>query len=448
MKIDRNIDERALRVSLERAFNFGLAQLERMHDKWPSNKPAPIFTENGFWTRPEYVWTDWCPGFYAGMMWLAFENTGDDKWRAAAEEYTRALEPRKFDRDVHDLGFIFMSTADRWYRLLPDGDPLERWLRDILVTAGTVQSFRWKDTGEDHYIYSFHGPQSLFIDVMMNIRLLFRAHELGGSAELYRKAAAHARTTERRLVRRAGSRIMDHDGLVIHEAIFNPVSGEFRNLSTQQGYSPYTCWARGLAWAMYGFTDAYSYTRDRFFLETAERCAAYYLSNTPDGGAPFWDYGAPNIPSEPVDSSAAAIAACAFWKLKNIDGLRVDSSNYRNASLIILSTLAGEDFLGAHDPAYEGILRHGVYHRPMNWGVDESVMWGDYFFMEALQMALTEKKQSTDSAEQHTDRLEKRECAKSDRYSLSSKRRAGSREIGCSLCGGARGGSYFSSDPC
>src|SRR6185295_15860927 len=161
---DRDRDERALGKRLEQAFAFGVAQLERMLARWPSDKPAPIYTENGRWTRPEYMWTDWCPGFYAGMMWLAFEYTGEQRWREAAEEYTRALEPRKFDRDVHDLGFIFMSTADRWYRLLPEGDPAKQWLRDLLITAGTVQSFRWKNTGADHYIYSFHGPQSLFID--------------------------------------------------------------------------------------------------------------------------------------------------------------------------------------------------------------------------------------------------------------------------------------------
>ncbi len=390
MNIIQEIDEKDLRAKIERAFQFGVSQVERMTRKWPCHKPAPIYTENGVWTRPQFMWTDWCPGFYAGMMWLAFERTGETRWRQVAEEYSRALEHRKFDRDVHDLGFIFMSTADRWHKLLPEGDPTKQWLKDLLITAGTIQSFRWKETGEDHYIYSFNGPQSLFIDIMMNIRVLFRAHELGGDEELYRKAVTHARTTEKYLVRKDSPRLMDRDGSVIHEAIFNPVRGEFRNLSTQQGYSPFTCWARGLAWAMYGFTDTYLFTRDPFFLETAERCAGFYLKNTPDGGVPFWDYGAPNIPDEPLDSSAAAIAAVAFWKLKNIEGSNRGADVYRQASLSILSTLTGDSFLGASDSAYEGILRHGVYHRPMGWGVDESVMWGEYFFMEALHLVLAE----------------------------------------------------------
>jgi unsaturated chondroitin disaccharide hydrolase len=390
MRIPEQIDEAELRRRFEQAFGFGVSQLEKMLAKWPANQPAPIHTRNGVWHRPEFIWTDWCPGFYAGLMWLAFEATGESKWRQIAEQYTRALEPRKFDRDVHDLGFIFMSTVDRWYRLIEDDDPAKQWLKDILITAGTVQSFRWKDTGDDHYIYSFHGPQSLFIDIMMNVRLLFRAHQLGGDEVLFRKAVIHSKTTEKYLVRKHGPRIMDREGSVIHEAIFNPVRGDFRNLSTQQGYSPFTCWARGLAWAIYGFADTFLFTGDRFFLETAERCAGYYLENTPEGGVPFWDYGAPNIPDEPLDSSAAAIVAGGFWKLQSIESTERGAKAYRNAALQILATLTSAEFLGANDPAYEGILRHGVYHRPMNWGVDESAMWGDYFFMEALHSVLAE----------------------------------------------------------
>jgi unsaturated chondroitin disaccharide hydrolase len=387
MKINEQVDENGLRARMEQTFQFGVSQLSRMLNTWSVDRPAPIYTVNGVWSRPDFIWTDWCPGFYAGMMWLAYERTQDTKWRQAAEAYTRKLEPRKFDRDVHDLGFIFMSTANRWHNLLPESDPTRQWLKDILITAGTTQSFRWKDTGDDHYIYSFNGPQSLFIDIMMNIRLLFRAHQLGGEEELYRKAVTHARTTEKYLVRKAGSRLVDGDGKVIHEAIFNPARGEFRNLSSQQGYSPFTCWARGLAWALYGFTDTYLFTKEPLFLETAERCAQYYIQNAPENGVPFWDFGAPSIPNEPLDSSAAAIAVGGLWKLKDIPSTRHGAAYYRNAALTILSTLTSSGFTG--DSSREGILQHGVYHKPMNWGVNESVMWGDYFFMEALHNVMS-----------------------------------------------------------
>ena len=390
MHIDHALNAETLKPQLASAFEAGMSQLAQMIQKWPAGKPAPIYTEKGIWTRPATMWTDWCPGFYAGMMWLAFERTGEAAWQRRAIEYTETLENRKFDRDVHDLGFIFMSTVERWHNVLPEDDPERRRLQDIIKTAGTVQSFRWQGVGENHYLYSFNGPQSLFIDIMMNIRLLFRAHQFGASDTLYQKAVTHARTTEKYLIQKDGPRLMDADGAAIHEGIFNPQTGEFRNLSTQQGYSPFTCWARGLAWAIYGFTDTYLFTGDAFFLETAERCADFYLRNTPDSGVPFWDYGAPNLPNEPVDSSAAAIAAGGFWKLQQITGTRRNAADYKAAALQILNSLCNDDYLGARQKNYQGILRHGVYHLPMRWGVDESVMWGDYFFMEALHRVLSQ----------------------------------------------------------
>ncbi|MDQ7051572.1 MAG: glycoside hydrolase family 88 protein [candidate division KSB1 bacterium] len=390
MHIDHSIRLTSLKPALERAFDFGLRQLERMVQAWPPDRPAPIHTRNGRWYRPPSLWTDWCPGFFAGMMWLAYERTHDPRWRERAERYTRALEPRKFDRSVHDLGFIFLPTVNRWYELLEKDDPMRDRLADWLITAATVQSFRWQDAGPDPYIYSFNGPHSLFIDIMMNIRLLFRAHQLGGDESLYQKAVRHAFTTEEYLIMKDGPRIMDQDGAAIHEAIFNPETGEFRNLSTQQGYSPFTCWSRGLAWAIYGFAEAYRYTGEPLFLQTAERCAGFYLRHTPDSGVPYWDYGAPDIPNEPADSSAAAVAAGGLWRLSCIPEAE-RRQDYRAAALQILATLCSDDYLGAHDPNYEGILRHGEYHRPNNWGVDESVMWGEYFFMEVVASLLTEK---------------------------------------------------------
>src|SRR5262245_66418141 len=113
MKIVPNIDEKALRARIEKAFELGVSQLERMLPKWTAGKPAPVYTENGIWTRPDSIWTDWCPGFYAGVMWLAFERTGERNGRGGAEEHTLAHVDAKLDGDVHDLGIVFLSAADR-----------------------------------------------------------------------------------------------------------------------------------------------------------------------------------------------------------------------------------------------------------------------------------------------------------------------------------------------
>ncbi len=377
------------------AIAHAAGQLRRTRTSWPPDRPAPVHTRGGRWYRPDNLWTDWTPGFYAGQMWILARLTGEGEWRAAAEAHTLPLKPRRFDRDVHDLGFIFLSTYRRWFDLLPPADPLREPIREVLVTAATVQSFRWRELpgGRDGFVYSFNGPQSLFIDTLMNVRLLFWAaqhdEKTTSEGEVGRRAREHAFTSLRYLVRQKGPALGDEDGRVAHEAIFNtePGRGEFRCLSTQQGYSPFTAWSRGLAWALYGFADAHAWTSEPQFLEAAERCAGFFLSHTPADGVPYWDYGAPRIPEEPLDSSAAAIIACGLLLLaRQARGPAAD--RYRQAAARILETLLSEKFLSQPDSAEEGILLHGTYHRPRNWGIDSSVMWGDYFFLEAIERLL------------------------------------------------------------
>ena len=396
------LDPRSFRARLESVVSFAERQLAATRDRWGPDTAAPVHTRDGKWYRPRELWTDWTPGFYAGQMWILHEITGRAEWRSSAERYSRKLENRRFDRDVHDLGFVFLSTYGRWFDLLDDGDPVRDAVRDVLVTAATVQSYRWnggredggndteEDGGNDGFIYSFNGPQSLFIDVMMNVRLLFWASRHGAPDSVLHRAIEHARTSAKYLVRRDGPWLGDEDGLTIHEAIFNTERGrgEFRCLSTQQGYSPFTCWSRGLAWAMYGFAVAHEYSPGNGFLETAERCAGYYLRHTPDDGVPFWDYGAPRIPEEPRDSSAAAVASCAFRILARLTESADRGREYLAASTAILESLTGPAYLAESGEGEEGLLLHGVYHRPRGWGVDASVMWGDYFFLEAVERAL------------------------------------------------------------
>ena len=379
-----------LRQQLEAVIPFAESQLEATCSRWPSTVAAPVHTHDGKWYRPPTLWTDWTPGFLAGQLWILSQRTDKPEWRQLAEEYSLKLAPRRFDRDVHDLGFLFLSSYGRWYDALSPDDPKRDHLRDTLVTAATVQSFRYNAIGSDEFIYSFNGPQSLFIDIMMNVRLLFWASRHGASAEVQRRALAHTRTSARYLVRRDGGRLGAVDGSVSHEAIFNTEAGrgEFRCLSTQQGYSPFTCWSRGLAWAIYGFAEAYRYTGESEFRDVAERCAQYYLNHTPVTGVPYWDYGAPNIPDEPVDSSAAAIAGCGFHLLSSL-GSQEKRAAYSDMCRTIAGTLSSPDYLAAGKDGEEGILLHGVYHRGNNWGVDASVMWGEYFFLELVDRLLT-----------------------------------------------------------
>lgn len=352
-----------------------------------------MHTVDGKWYRPADLWTDWTPGFFAGQMWILAKLLDSSEWRQRAEKYTVKLAHRRFDRDVHDLGFVFLSSYGRWLEFLDEGDPERARIEEHIVTAATVQSYRWNGGGDHGFIYSFNGPQSLFIDVMMNVRLLFWAVQRGASEQVQERALEHTRTSARFLVRRQGRSdgyaIGAMDGATSHEAIFNTDRGrgEFRCLSTQQGYSPFSCWSRGLAWAIYGFSEAYRYSGEPEFLETARRCAGYYLAHTPTHGVPYWDYGAPDVPDEPYDSSAAAVIGCGLLLLAEHVEESL-ASQYRSASFRLAETLTGEEFLACGKPNQEGILLQGVYHRPRGWGVNASVMWGEYFFLELLERLL------------------------------------------------------------
>jgi unsaturated chondroitin disaccharide hydrolase len=360
-----------LAPQLESALEFAQKQVRALVDRDPGF--YPMYTKEGRWRHGGEAWTHWCDGFLPGMMWIFAARTGDASWKQLAERYSRPLEPRRHDRTVHDLGFIFMSTYYRWHQLA--GDPE---LVRVLIEAGRTLALRFQSSGG--YLSSFLGPESLFIDIMMNVGIIFYAAERTNDRGLEEMARRHSLTSRRVLVR--------GDGSTAHEGIFDPATGNFLRQSTRQGKRADTCWSRGLAWALYGFGTAYSYTRDARFLHTAEACADFYIHHTPAGGVPLWDYDAgPEDPQYP-DSSAAAIAASALLQLADLSADRVRSLLYRNVALHTLRILAAPPYLASGCPGWEGILRRGVYHLHKGLGVDESVMWGEYFFVEALDRAL------------------------------------------------------------
>jgi unsaturated chondroitin disaccharide hydrolase len=327
----------------------------------------PMYTHQGRWKHALPAWTRWCDGFLPGIMWILCAR-GDRSWREPAERYTRRLEPRQFDRDVHDLGFLFLSTYGRWHALI--GDPA---LQAVLIQAGRTMALRFREKGA--YLRSFLSEDSLFIDIMMNVGIVFHAAKATEDAGLLDIAMRHCLTTRRVLVR--------GDGSTAHEGLFDLETGEFLRQTTQQGFRGDSCWSRGLAWALYGFGSAYGYTGDKRFLETARACADFYLANCPADGVPPWDFDAPSESRNLVDTSAAAIAASGLLQLADIAG----DEACRNAARRILVTLC-ERYLAAGDAAWEGILKGGVYHLHKGLGVNESVMWGEYFFVEALDRAL------------------------------------------------------------
>jgi unsaturated chondroitin disaccharide hydrolase len=330
-----------------------------------------MYTVGGRWGREGELWTHWCEGFYPGIYWLLYKYARERFWRDAAERTSKALEPRRHDRAVHDLGFLFLSTHMRWYHL--SGDPA---LANVLIEAGRTLALRRQKGG---YLASFIGPQSLFIDVMMNVGIIFWAARATNDDALRSIALDHCRTTARYLVR--------PDGSTAHEGLFDVESGAFLRESTHQGWRADSAWSRGLAWALYGFTAAYRFTGEREFLDVARRCAGFYLRRTPPALVPHWDYDLPAGAPHHYDSSAAAIAASGLWDLGELQPSGLERVEYHSAALTILQTLCTDEFLPRQRPEWEGILMHGVYHYHKGLGVDESVAWGDHFFVEALVKA-------------------------------------------------------------
>jgi unsaturated chondroitin disaccharide hydrolase len=367
------------------ALQFAQKQIRRLIENYPGF--YPLYTDQGRWKHDKPAWTHWCDGFLPGMMWLFLETgQADDAayWRAAAERYSAQLEPRKEDRDVHDLGFIFYhGTYRRWFdATVRDGKPDMR-LKDVVTRAGQVLAMRFKSKGK--YLRSFISDESLFIDIMMNVPAIFYAADATGDRELFNLAMEHCLTTRRTLVR--------GDGSAAHEGIFDTKTGEFLRQTTHQGFRPDSAWSRGLTWSMYGFGTCYELTRDERFLQTAELNAQYYLERTPADGVPPWDYDAPSsgpLSRRQPDSSAAAIGACGLFHLARLTHDREKAAVYRQAAHNAVRTLTSAPYLADDNVNWEGILRRGVYHIHKQLGVDESVMWGEFFFVEALSLALAD----------------------------------------------------------
>jgi len=337
----------------------------------------PIYTEKGRWHHAGELWTDWTGGFFAGQMWKFHAHTSDAAWRQRAEHYSRLLEHRQFDRNVHDLGFIFLNTYRPWYELTG-----EDRLRQILIQAGRTLAMRFREKGQ--YLASFIGPQSLFIDIMMNVPIIFYAARETGDAELRRIADAHCRTTRDTLVR--------PDGSTAHEGLFDVETWQFLRQSTHQGLRADSNWARGLAWSMYGYSQVFALTGEDEFLAVAERNADFWLTHLPKDHVPYWDFAADlsaPLPWGPQkDSSAAAIAASGLLDLERQTKSIDRAVMYRQTALAMLDALVQPEYLAIETPGWEGTLKHGVYHTAKGLGVDESVMWGEYFFVEALLKAL------------------------------------------------------------
>ncbi len=403
------------------------------------SKGAPVYTVQGRYTTRG--WTEWTQGFQVGSHLLQFDATGDVEFLDTGRVAARALmAPHITHFGVHDHGFQIVSTFGSLRRLMGEGRiPDDKWERafyeSALQTSGIVQARRWTPLADGGgFIHSFNGPHSLFSDTIRSLRSLALAHRLGGrlkienkqSISLLERLIDHARTTARYNVFYGEGRDgYDVRGRVAHESLFNTLDGSYRCPSTQQGYSPFSTWTRGLAWILCGYAEQLEFLEvltdheleplggraeiEGWMRRAAEATADYYIASTPACGVPYWDTGAPGLDRlgdylarpadpfndiEPVDSSAAAIAAQGLLRLGHYLEARNDSSGgrYRSAAFRIVDTLLDEPYLSTRQE-HQGLLLHAVYHWPNRWdhvpagrhvACGESCLWGDYHLREVI----------------------------------------------------------------
>ena len=364
---------RQLTPRLERAFDFAAGQVRATIERYPDF--FPIYTEDGRWKHRGELWTDWCGGFHAGMMWLIAGRTGDPWWRRMAEHYSRLLEPRQHDREVHDLGFIFLNTYLPWYRLTGD-----EHLREVLITAGRTLALRFNPRGPIPPLVPGAGEP------------VHRHHD-ERAADLPRRA----RGRRPRPVRAGGRALPDDRADARPPRRLDGPRGDLRPGDRRippaidpAGPAPRLDLVARPGLVALRIRHGLRYTGDPADLDVARRNADCFLARCPEGLVPPWDFDVPDGPDRIDDSSAAAIAASGLWDLAALaaSGDPAGAGRYRDAALTILDSLCSDRYLAWSTPGWEGVLKHGVYHFHKRLGVDESVMWGDFFFLEAVDKVL------------------------------------------------------------
>jgi unsaturated chondroitin disaccharide hydrolase len=430
MQIDFNLKPSDLKDSLSHFWQLSGQKILDIEKKYDSNNGAPVFTVNGKYSSRG--WTEWTEGFQYGSALLQFEATGDEQFLKIGKDNTvNKMGAHLTHTGVHDHGFNNISTYGNLLRfmnegLIPKNDWEAEYYKMALKVSGTVQGNRWTNTKEGGYIYSFNGPHSLFVDTVRSVRILMLSHFLGHVAKgendqvvnLLERGIKHIMSTAKyNIYYGEGRDKYDLWGRTAHEAIFNTNDGNFRSPNTQQGFSGFTTWTRGLSWAISGFAEELEFIQKvpessfpeeyskNTFIEVLEKGAKatcdFFIENTAKDGIPYWDTGAPNLHKlgdyksvnsdpyndfEPIDSTAAAISAQGLIRL----GKALKEDKYIQAGLTSAKTLLGSPYI-SEETSHQGILLHSIYHEPNGWdnvpvgqkiACHESSMWGDYHMRE------------------------------------------------------------------
>ncbi len=452
INIDFRLQPKDLSKKLALFWELSGEKIKNIDAEYDVTKGSPVFTVNGKYSTRG--WTEWTQGFQFGSAILQYDVSGENYFLESGRNATlEKMAPHISHIGVHDHGFNNLSTYGNLLRLMKEGKiPFNEWEQHFYELAvkisGAVQASRWTKIRGGGFIYSFNGPHSLFVDTIRSVRILMASHLLGhvfqGEGDvkisLLERAVQHISSTAKYSVFYGEGRdSYDVWGRTAHESIFNTNDGNFRCPNAQQGYTGFSTWTRGLAWAMLGFAEELELLQiideenleaqggkkaiENMMLKAAKATCDFYIENTPVDGIPYWDAGAPNLhklgdylskPSdpynewEPVDSSAAAIGAQGLLRLGKYL-LEVDDKSgekYVQAGLTVMNSLLDYPYLSTN-PKHQGLILHSIYHQPNGWdnvpagqkiACGESSMWGDYHARETalyLQRIINNEKYYT-----------------------------------------------------
>jgi unsaturated chondroitin disaccharide hydrolase len=435
--INYSLSVNDFKEKMDLLWNLSGEKINRIVSEYDESQGAPVFTVDGkYATRG---WTEWTHGFQFGSAVLQFDATGDTPFLDLAKrQIIDKMATHVSHTGVHDHGFNNLSTYGNLLRLMHEGKmEYNEWEAHFyelaLKISGAVQAVRWTVLPNGGFINSFNGPHSLFVDTIRSCRILMVSHMLGHTyhgegdqkISLLHRAVQHIEATAKYSVYYGEGRDQyDLWGRTAHESIFNTNDGQFRCPNSQQGYTGFSTWTRGLAWAMLGFSEELEALElleteqfaslggiekvTQMMLKGAKATCDFYIEQTPSCGITYWDTGAPNLHKlgdylnrpadpfndwEPVDSSAAAIGAQGLLRLGHYlkkKGQKAEGEKYWQAGLTVFHSLLQEPYLSTN-MEHHGLLLHTIYHQPNGWdhvhkgskiANGESCMWGDYHFRE------------------------------------------------------------------
>ncbi|MHA0858445.1 glycoside hydrolase family 88 protein [Paenibacillus sp. CMAA1364] len=346
------------------------ANIQRFDDQFPH-----VSLNGQYLLNDNAEWTD---GFWSGMLWLCYEYTGDESFREAARRTVASFRKRLDERimlDNHDIGFLYsLSSKAQW---MIEGDEAAK---QLTIDAADALMERWRPELGIIQAWGRKGdPENggrIIIDCLLNLPLLYWAYETTGDQKYYDVAVAHANKSHRFLVR--------GDDSSYHTFYFDQQTGDSQRGGTHQGYRDGSTWTRGQSWGIYGFALSYHYTKDERYLETSIRMAEFFLKRLPEDHVVYWDFDAPVNAETKRDSSASAITACGILELLKVLPADHESREMLEQGLELTMKGLAENYYTLGKPDAQGLLERGSYSVREDNSPDDYVIWGDYYYLEAL----------------------------------------------------------------